>query len=360
MIEICDPTPRGSDRRPGPHPAAGIRSSIPRGVWRQTAFLTLLLGLIVLGVAAIGGGCGGGTPAPSTGAGQATTATGATARSTAAEAGLPSLVLPAPVAEFPESVVFAEAPDLASTLSMLPKEVVVYRYVPANLGRDEVAALGSKLGMSGAVRGKTGGFLSIVDGDRRLAVQSDSGEWTYSVTGRVGIEPADKAAPFPTDDEIWSIAEKQLDELGLRQEGVQRLKLGQFVAGDTVVSRNAVFARRVDGLLDRGPSTLQVAVGPGGDIVFIANAMRPVEAYGHYRLKDPAEALAEAKSGEGTYSLSQFAKSATIESADVQYYETTAPLSEQPYLLPVFVFSGTAQGLQEEEEFVLIVPALAG
>jgi len=44
---------------------------------------------------------------------------------------------------------------------------------------------------------------------------------------------------------------------------------------------------------------------------------------------------------------------------DVQYYETTAPLSEQPYLLPVFVFSGTAQGLQEEEEFVLIVPALA-
>lgn len=141
--------------------------------------------------------------------------------------------------------------------------------------------------------------------------------------------------------------------------GVQRLRLGQFVAGDTVVSKNAVFARCIDGLLDRGPSTLQVAVGPGGDVVFIANAMRPVQAYGTHRLRDPATALAEAKNGEGTYSLSQSAKSATIESADVQYYETTAPLSEQPYLLPVFVFSGTAQGLDEEEDFVLIVPALA-
>lgn len=326
---------------------------------RTKKLVAFLCGLTVFGSLAFAAGCGTGTPAaPAT----TTQETGTTVveAATEAETGLPGLVLPEPGAEFPESVVITEAPGLPATLSALPGEVVVYRYVAANLGHNEVVAIGSKLGMSGEVRDKTAGFLSMVDGDKRLVVQSDSGEWSYSVKGRVNIEAADTTASFPPDDEIWSIAERQLEELGLIQGGVERLRLGQFLAGETVVSKNAVLARRVDGLLDRGPSTLQVAVGPGGDVVSIVNAMRRVEAYGSFQLKDPVEALAEAKSGEGAYTLSQSAKSAIITAADVEYYETTSSLSEQPYLLPVFVFSGMAQVLDGEEEFVLIVPALAG
>ncbi len=241
--------------------------------------IALLCVLTVLGSLSVVGGCGTGNAAESTDTLQES---GATVDVTVVEAKLPDLVLPTPGAEFPEGVVFAEASDLPATLSALPREVVVYRYVFANLSRDQVAVLASKLGMLGEVKDKVAGFMSVVDGDKRLAVQSDSGEWTYSVKGRVNVEPADGTAAFPTDDEIWSIAEKQLEELGLMQAAVERLKLGQFVAGDTVVSKNAVFARRVDGLLDRGPSTLQVAVGPGGDVVFIKNAMRSVEAYGTF------------------------------------------------------------------------------
>ena len=65
--------------------------------------------------------------------------------------------------------------------------------------------------------------------------------------------------------------------------------------------------------------------------------------------------VVESHSGKWTYSVKG---RVSIKPPDVQYYEITAPLSERPYLLPVFVFSGTAHGLQEEE-FVLIVPAPA-
>lgn len=264
---------------------------------------------------------------------------------------------------WPDNMTLETGSGLKAASAQLPKEAMVYRYISVDLGQSEVLALASKFDLPtssvSSFKGTDGESYDVTAGDRHLTVDASTGEWDYLDGARVYRTPIADQSLVPSDELAREAAEKEIARLNLGRDGLEFVGVGRNMVSDQVVCKVVLFGQRINGALVAGASSIQVSVGEAGRIAGVINGMRPIAPYKVLELRPVAQALDEIERGECRSNMPDNATSASLDAVELAYFESSDPLTDQPYLQPVYRFTGKATTPSGETDFTAVAPALS-
>lgn len=243
--------------------------------------------------------------------------------------------------------------DSAADTSRLPKELTVYKVVPANVTRQQFDEHARRLGVNREI-GENGDAFVARGEKASLVVDKQTGSFDFTTD-----EFAAQTKPIArvlADEQYRASAEKFLVDAGLMEpeaefRDVNRGNVvGVYEDGGWVEKPYMVEVRfshkPLAGIaFDKGVGPkIIVQFGEDGRILGATSVWRKVEPLGKYRLKTPQQALDAVKNGRGQiFDVGQDAQG-TVDEITTSYLNE--PLGyRQLYVLPAYVMKGkTADG----------------
>lgn len=256
---------------------------------------------------------------------------------------LPALELPGAGRPFPEQLTWEWPGDLGAEL---PGSVLVYRTASPDSGLDRARELAGLFDIPAQPFRAEGRAYAAVDG-RRCWVNRD-GTFSYLDDARwphaeisfnlTSAELAELATGYlrsrsllPAEFSVWSVEPATISYAD---------SLGEQIVGWTVM-----FRRRLNGLPVLGASSISVDVTEVDGlpaVVGVSSYWRPMNPYRELPLRSVTEAVGELVRGAGAIDMPELAVSAQINDVSLAYWEHPV-VDEQPYLQPVYHFTGWAE-----------------
>ena len=252
--------------------------------------------------------------------------------------------------------------DLRAATSGLAASAKVYRFTSVTVTADTVKLLGAKLTMKGEPKESRDRFV-LTDGNKYLEIEKDSGKTIYMDQAKL-FNQTTPPKVVPDDNQSVVIAQTFTQSLGLLEPGFVLSGVTSDTVNQGPLSQPAVigktvhFYRTVDGVQVNGVSRVMVNIGNNGEVEGFKKLYKKIELAGEKPLRPIADAFNDVKTGKGTTDISPEAVSAEVTSTNVAYWEDPGTISEQPYLQPVYVFSGQALVAGKSVPFVSVVKAL--
>lgn len=279
---------------------------------------------------------------------------------------IPPLYIPMPGNEIPEIDY-----KVTARFDNLPTEAMVYRFKKPKDPKAEIKSLAKIFGLNGEVQYYQAAneyFIKegVDDRDYRiLRYQINTGRWVYTDMKEYMHNYDYKPQNLPSDEEAKKIALDFLKKNGIYDKrfiycGVAYDSSGSSLTNDYKILRKDVnFFPVVDGKDVYGVSKIIVTVGDNGKIIEVSKWYKEYEEYKKVKIIPVDKALEKVKKKEASTSINPRAKSATIKEAFLAYWEDAGTIDEQPYLQPVWVFTGEAVTEDGKvESFDAIVPAI--
>lgn len=277
---------------------------------------------------------------------------------------IPDLRIPRPGGPVPQVTYSWQVSS--QTVSAIPKEMPVYKFVAKNLDEQDFKSLASQFGMSGAIeRDEDQSSFLMTDGEKRLSMNWETGKWSYGDYSKLY---SSNNTNIPSDDEVARIATEYLKEKGWLPddfrlqsvEAVTEQNAADITAPPRIIGKVAYFYRYIGDWPVLGVSRIVVHVGDNGEIVGVKKLFKDIEPAGNMSLKSVDQAFAELRAGDAVLSTDNpNVKQAAVQDVHLAYWEDAGSISDQPYLQPVYVFTAKAtEGAADT--FSAIVPAIQG
>lgn len=266
---------------------------------------------------------------------------------------LPRLEIPKPGHPTPTNVEYTvEAIPRVSSAAM------VYRFKTPEVSEELANQLAQSFNLKGSVQFEPRHQVySIREGSRLFWIEAKTGKWSYQDNTNPG-----HPEKLPSSDEAKRLALDFLARLGFSPERFQVTVTSLTESTgpgkpEVPLARVVYFYPRLDGQAILGVSRIVVTIGDNGTIVGVNKFCKEIEPYKLYPLKRWEEALEEMKQGKGSNNLHPLATKATITEVQLRYWEDPGPVSEQPFLQPVYVFRGYTLINGKKESFDCVIPA---
>ena len=262
-----------------------------------------------------------------------------------------------------------EVPHVTYTLkadaSNLPKQILVYKFVGPGDPLTETSKISNIFGIEGEIKEQ-----NVIKGyfvrkeNKNLQYYSDSHEWD------VCLDEAEES--YSTEE--FTISKEEAIEVSKNFLAKYDLLPAEFdtvvvsershgfkLTGDyKLIGYGVYFYRKVNSLKVYGVSRIIVEVRGEGKVVRVCNYYKEVESYKIAELKPVQNAISELNNNNALINIPQEAASASIEKIELAYWEDTRSVEEQPYLQPVYVFTGTTIIDGIPYQFNAFVPAIEG
>ncbi len=274
--------------------------------------------------------------------------------------GYPDLYLPMPGEEVPHVTY-----TLKIDTSDLPEQILVYKFVePGNplAGTNKISNI---FGIEGEIKEQNVIKGYFVKGENKnLQYYSESGKWD------VCLDEAEEG--YPTEEctiskeEAIKISKNFLTKYNLLLPEFNTVvaserSQGSKLTGDyKLIGYGVYFYPKVNGLKVYGVSRIIVEVRGEGKVVRVCKYYKEVEPYKIAKLKPVRDALSELTNNKALVNIPSEATSASIEKIELAYWEDAGSIEEQPYLQPVYVFTGTTIIDGKVCTFNAFVPAIEG
>jgi hypothetical protein len=206
-------------------------------------------------------------------------------------------------------------------------------------------------------------IINIADSNRSkifFSYEKNSGMWSYQDSS-----PSNFEGIITNDEQAISIAKKFLSDNLFLNQRFDNIKVSPVSSGDTatnnykITEKQIYFCPTLDGVPILGTSRIIVTIGANGKITGVDKYYKDIEEYKTMKIKSAKEAFEKVKTKEASININQNAKSAKVTKVKLGYWEDAGTIKEQPYLQPVWIFTGEAvTDKNEKEAFDAVVPAL--
>ena len=257
-------------------------------------------------------------------------------------------------------------PEINHTIELstadLQTTAEIYRFVePAENPEEILAKLSGIFGLStGAQVEQYDNFVVMKDGKLRIEYETDTGMWSF----RDNSYDKRLTHTLPSEEESAEIARTFLTENGLYDE---RFTMGSVVvsySGDPADDTYAPYCNSVyfyPVLNDKpilGVSRIVVSIGENGQIIEVLKYYKDFVSYGEIELESPISFTEGIQTNQYSTSINSDAVSSTITEVELAYWEDAGSCEDQPFLQPVWVFTGSSvQSDGSEDTFDIIVQA---
>jgi hypothetical protein len=262
---------------------------------------------------------------------------------------IPKLVLPSQGEPYPETINFTW--DLQSE-TIFPEEMLIYKFKERDQSKVK-SIFEAQLSQSDRYKLEfsEGGQFIFSDELNKLTPYVDSKEGNYK--------------SLPSEQEATMKAVEYLKTIGFYKPGLQLTQVGQdyveIFNGDKIsiypINYVITFIQTLNGYPVLGAG-VSINIGHNGNIDAVYCQYMEADPHRNVKLISLSKAFDELKQGGGCLVLPEFAVDPTIQKVELAYYEQDSPIAEQPYLQPVYVFSGIADSPHGDVVWQAIVPAL--
>lgn len=277
---------------------------------------------------------------------------------------IPSLKLPAPGNEVPNFSIDTSTMDTSEVVSSAP----IYKLKNIKYTSDYANELGLKLKLNGKAEiDRFNRSLVIKDGLKYLVLDNETGKIKYFDESKKGIDPRVLSKNIPSDKDAAKMAEEFLRELNLMPSDFRLVDVASITitpgtgnpesSDAIIVGKKVFFYKNINNEDVLGVSRITVTLGSNGEVIDFGKHYRDSVKDVAYPLKTVSEAINDIKSRNNVlFDVDEEAKDVIIKKAEIRYYED--PGYEQPYMQPVFLFSGQANVKGQTKPFIAIVPAI--
>jgi len=244
---------------------------------------------------------------------------------------------------------------------------MVYKFIQPNITESSVAELAQKLKIYGEIKYEPRhGVYSIRDGSKLLWVETKTGKWSYQNQSKAYKAGENDSLNLPSDEQAKVIAIQQIQDLGLPVDEFKVADVTKFTEegapGKPVktLSKAVFLYRQIDNKSILGVSRIIILIGDNGEVAGVSKYYKETQPYNCYPLKPFEKAFDELKNGRASNNISGKANHAIIKNVELRYWEDAGPISDQPFLQPVYLFEGETTIDGKTETFDAIVPAIEG
>lgn len=275
---------------------------------------------------------------------------------------IPKLFIPNPGQEMPEINY-----EFIADKNGLPAEAAVYKFILPDNPEEQAAKLSKIFGFvtSPKFDASTQKYISKIENEKDkkwFTYEATSGHWAYQDMNALSdINPSN----IPADKDAIAIVKKYLEETGLLPDRFKDVKVVHQSSGDKttgdyrVIYKDLYFYPTIDNTSILGVSRMIVSVGKDAQIIAVNKYYKDYQQYKTVKLKSVDTAYEDVKANRASNSIDPTAKSAKIKEVKLAYWEDAGSIKEQPYLQPVWVFTGEAiVEYNKVVTFDAIVPAI--
>lgn len=254
---------------------------------------------------------------------------------------------------------------LKANTSNLPEQMLVYKFVRPDNPLTEANEISNIFGIKGEVKKQ-----NVVNGyfvrkeNKNLQYYSGSGKWD------VCLDEAEEG--YPTEE--FTVSKEKAIEISKNFLTKHNLLPAEFdtvvvsershgseLTGDyKLLGYGVYFYRKVNNLKVYGVSRIIVEIRGNGKVTRVCKYYKEVEPYKMAKLKSVQNAISELNNNKALVNMPPEATSASIEKIELAYWEDAGSIEEQPYLQPVYVFTGTTIIDGRPHQFRAFVPAVEG
>lgn len=274
--------------------------------------------------------------------------------------GYPDLYLPMPGEELPHVTY-----TLKTDISNLPKQILVYKFVKPGDPLTEISKISNTFGVKGEIKelNTIKGYF-VKEENKNLQYYSGSGKWDICLDEAEENYPTEeftvskeKAIKISRDFLIrYNLLPVEFDTANVSERSH-----GSKLTGDyKLIGYGVYFYRKVNGLKVYGVSRIIVEIRGEGKVVRVCKYYKEVKPYKIAELKPVRNAISELDNNKALVNMPSEATSANIEEIKLAYWEDAGSVNEQPYLQPVYVFTGTTIIDGTPHQFNAFVPAIEG
>lgn len=243
----------------------------------------------------------------------------------------------------------------------LPIESTVYKFSELSVDNDS-QKIANKLGFFAKPELNDIGY-EFKNNEEKLQYHNSTGHWTYQTTNKPSNYHT--GVNIPSEDESKNIAIKFLKEYDLLPDRFNKIIVTDRSSGDKttndfrITGREVYFYPTINNLPVYGISRIIVEVGDNGKVISVNKIYKDFIEYKKVKLKDLTLAFEDVKNNKGSNNISPKAQKAKIKKVELGYWEDAGTIKDQPYIQPVWVFSGEATLDDNKiEKFDVFVPAI--
>jgi hypothetical protein len=241
--------------------------------------------------------------------------------------------------------------EMATPLPDFPDKVTVYRIeypeVTAEYAREQAA----KFNVSGEIREGDDAFYVTDDLTGDDVEVFKTGAIRYFVQSESFMEMlVNEEAELPSEDEAKRAAIDYLEERDLLPLEVKEyIRVGVGATGNKPLHFLVSFRYKIGDFQVEGPGyRYNVRIGDGGKAGGVFIFYPEVEPYAEVTLKTPHQALDDLAAGINSYWMDCRGDRAILDQVSLRYYLLPV-IEKQEYVLPVYVFEGTAISKEGKE-----------
>ncbi|MBP2145076.1 hypothetical protein J2129_000530 [Methanofollis sp. W23] len=264
---------------------------------------------------------------------------------------------------------------LNTALPSVNESYAVYQTVIPDVSDEYVNKIGEKFGIQGEPQKKSEstGRIQILDNtgkeSRCLLVYEHSGGIVYEIPEKAFPASVESQPVLPSNEEAKKIATDFLKKRDLLPEDaeIESVKVDKIYKEYKVGCKEPVlsydmtldvhYSRDFSGISVYGDE-LSVIIGDKGEVVEVIKSWRDVQPYRDVKIKTPNQAYSDLIASKFARPPAEaLFEKVIVENITLGYWMEPR-ISEQKYVLPVYVFSGTGTVNGEEMPYVEFVPAV--